>query len=144
MKDNEQVKKEFSAYVLTAVKNTRGHYLAKKYKIQDHETTYEDSMETVDREDIFYRMESLSVQVLDGITEIRLLLDQIGDYHLAEAIMLLSEEQKKILFLRIFCEKSFREISAILGMPRKKVENTYYNSVKKIRKILGGTTYEEF
>ena len=42
------------------------------------------------------------------------------------------------LVLRIFYEKSFREIGLIVGMAEKKAENTYYNAVKKIRKILGG------
>lgn len=55
-----------------------------------------------------------------------------------QALITLSEEQKKVILLRIFYEKTFREIDWILGFPEKKAENTYYNAIKKLRKLMGG------
>lgn len=43
-----------------------------------------------------------------------------------------------MILLRIFYEKTFREIDWILGFPEKKAENTYYNAIKKLRKLMGG------
>lgn len=62
----------------------------------------------------------------------------IEDYQLLQALITLSEEQKKVILLRIFYEKTFREIDWILGFPEKKAENTYYNAIKKLRKLMGG------
>ena len=72
------------------------------------------------------------------IVESRLLLEKIEDYQLLQALITLSEEQKKVILLRIFYEKTFREIDWILGFPEKKAENTYYNAIKKLRKLMGG------
>ena len=34
--------------------------------------------------------------------------------------------------------KSFREIGSMLGISAKKAENTYFNTIRKIRRIIGG------
>lgn len=60
---------------------------------------------------------------------------------LFHAIITLTEEQKKVILLRIFYEKTFREIGRILEMSEKKAENTYYNALKKMRKLLRGDKY---
>ena len=80
----------------------------------------------------------LSGRIFHGVVESRMFLDQIEDRRLFQAITALSDEQRNVLVLRIFYEKPFREIGWILGMAEKKSENTYYNAVKKIRRILGG------
>ena len=65
-------------------------------------------------------------------------MEQIEEEQLFQAITALTEEQKKVILLRIFYEKTFRETGWILGVSEKKAENTYYNAVKKMRKLLGG------
>ena len=86
-------------------------------------------------------LELLSGKIFNGITEIRILLEQIEDAQLFHAIITLTEEQKKVILLRIFYEKTFREIGRILEMSEKKAENTYYNALKKMRKLLRGDKY---
>lgn len=137
---NDELKNHFSAYVKQAVKNTKGHYLNKKWNIEHNETDYEEDLQVPGQgmEDLLCEMDALSGRIFHGVVESRMLLDQIGDYRIYQAITSLAEEQKNILVLRIFYEKSFREIGCILGMAEKKAENTYYNAVKKIRRILGG------
>ncbi len=136
----EELKNHFSAYVKQAVKNTKGHYLNKKWKVEQNETNYEEELQVPeqDMEDLLKEMDALSGRIFHGVVESRMLLDQIGDYRIYQAITSLAGEQKNVLVLRIFYEKSFREIGWILGMTEKKSENTYYNAVKKIRRILGG------
>ena len=136
----DELKNRFSAYVKQAVKNTKWHYLSKKWNVEQNETAYEEELAIPgqDMEDLLKEMDALSGRLFHGVIESRVLLDQIGDYRIYQAITSLAEEQKNVLVLRIFYEKTFREIGWILGMAEKKAENTYYNAVKKMRKILGG------
>lgn len=136
----DELKNHFSAYVKQAVKNTKGHYLKKRYNVERNETGYEESLSVPGQgmEDLLKEMDVLSDKIFHGVVESRMLLDQIEDYQLFQAITSLTDEQKNVIVLRIFYEKSFREIGLILGMAEKKAENTYYNVVKKIRKMLGG------
>jgi RNA polymerase sigma factor (sigma-70 family) len=139
-KNTDELKNHFSAYVKQAVKNTKGHYLDKKCSVERNETNYEEELAVPGQgmEDLLREMDLLSDKIFHGVVESRLLLDQIEDYQLFQAITSLAERQKEVIVLRIFYEKSFREIGLIVGMAEKKAENTYYNAVKKIRKILGG------
>lgn len=136
----DELKNRFSAYVKQAVKNTKGHYLDRKYHIEQNETEYEGELAVPgrDMEELLQEMDVLSGRLFHGVVESRMFLDQIEDRRLFQAITALSDEQRNVLVLRIFYEKSFREIGWILGMAEKKSENTYYNAVKKIRRILGG------
>lgn len=136
----DELKTRFSAYVKRAVKNTKGHYLSKKWNVEQNETAYEEELAIPgqDMEELLKEMDALSGRLFHGVIESRVLLDQIEDYRIYQAITSLAEEQKNVLVLRIFYEKTFREIGWIQGMAEKKAENTYYNAAKKIRKILGG------
>lgn len=142
-KYNDELKMQFSAYVKRSILNRRGQYLKKKCRIESLEVNYEEclSIPRQDTVDLFGEMEKLSGKVFSEIEESRLLLEQIEDYQLFQALITLSEEQKKVILLRIFYEKTFREIDWILGFPNKKAENTYYNAVKKLRKLMGGKRY---
>ncbi len=136
----DDLKNHFSAYVKQAVKNTKGHYLKKRCNVEKNETGYEEGLAVPGQgmEELLKEMDVLSDKIFHGVVESRVLLDQIEDYQLFQAITSLTDEQKNVIVLRIFYEKSFREIGMILGMAEKKTENTYYNVLKKIRKILGG------
>lgn len=139
-KYNDELKMQFSAYVKQSILNRRGQYLRKKYRIESLEVNYEEYLSVLkqDTEELFGKIEKLSGKVFSEIVESRLLLEQIEDYQLLQALITLSEEQKKVILLRIFYEKTFREIDWILGFPEKKAENTYYNAIKKLRKLMGG------
>lgn len=139
-KYNDELKMQFSAYVKQSILNRRGQYLRKKYRIESLEVNYEEYLSVLkqDTEELFGKIEKLSGKVFSDIVESRLLLEQIEDYQLLQALITLSEEQKKVILLRIFYEKTFREIDWILEFPEKKAENTYYNAIKKLRKLMGG------
>ena len=53
------------------------------------------------------------------------------------------ESYGQVFWLRAYEEMSFKEIGEIEGITKKKAEDTYYNSIKKVRKIVGGTKYEK-
>lgn len=142
-KYDSDLKTQFSAYVKQSVLNAKGHYLKKKCRIECIETSYADGLIVPGQntEDLLREIELLSGKIFNGITEIRILLEQIEDAQLFHAIITLTEEQKKVILLRIFYEKTFREIGRILEMSEKKAENTYYNALKKMRKLLRGDKY---
>lgn len=131
---------QFSAYAKAAVKHTRQEYLEKRSKIRNHETPLfeEDEYETTDETDILQQVDRMSDHPEKGNFEIRLLLEQIDNSVLFRAVENLTREQKEILMLRIFYMKTFREIGDMLGMPARKAENTYFNTIKKIRRTIGG------
>ena len=128
-KTEKELKKEFSAYVKTAIKNTQKQYLIKKGKILDNEIAMDD--EGIDEilqkqiEDLFDKM------------DVNSFLDQINDPVLYVSLCSLKELQQKVLMLRIVYVKSFDDIGGILNMTAKQAENSYYNAIRKIRKQMG-------
>ena len=138
-KTEKELKKEFSAYVKTAIKNTQKQYLIKKGKILDNEIAMDD--EGIDEilqkqtEDLFDKMDLNVDMVLSDEINVNSFLDQINDPVLYVSLCSLKELQQKVLMLRIV--KSFDDIGGILNMTAKQAENSYYNAIRKIRKQMG-------
>lgn len=139
-REDKDLLNQFSAYVKVAIKHKRQEYMNKKSKIRQHELPlFEDmEMECVEDTDILKQIEDMSDELEQKNHEICLLLNQIENYALFQVVNSLTRQQKEILLLKIFYMKSFNEIGTLLGIPQKKAEATYYNSIRKIRKILGG------
>lgn len=81
-KTEKELKKEFSAYVKTAIKNTQKQYLIKKGKILDNEIAMDD--EGIDEilqkqiEDLFDKMDLNVDMVLSDEINVNSFLDQIS------------------------------------------------------------------
>ena len=132
---------QFSAYVKTAITRTRKEYLRKRTGIRSMEfPLFEDEEveERVDTSDVLSQVDLMSQNLDNEVLEVQLLMDQISSSVLFQAVSSLDKLQKEILLLRIFYMKSFGEIGEMLGLTLKQAENTYYNSIRKIRKIIGG------
>ena len=130
-KTEKELKKEFSAYVKTAIKNTQKQYLIKKGKILDNEILQKQT------EDLFDKMDLNVDMVLSDEINVNSFLDQINDPVLYVSLCSLKELQQKVLMLRIVYVKSFDDIGGILNMTAKQAENSYYNAIRKIRKQMG-------
>ena len=113
-KTEKELKKEFSAYVKTAIKNTQKQYLIKKGKILDNEIAMDD--EGIDEilqkqtEDLFDKMDLNVDMVLSDEINVNSFLDQINDPVLYVSLCSLKELQQKVLMLRIVYVKSFDDI----------------------------------
>ena len=140
VKDTEELKKHFNAYVKKAVENNSYKYLNKRRKVTDAETLYDnyEDLPKLNTEELLQQIDRISECFAEGVNEIKILLDQVEDYNLYAAITGLSDFYKKIISLRILNEKTFAEIGDIMGIAEKKAENAYYDALKKIRRILGG------
>lgn len=144
VKDTEGLQKHFSAYVKKAIQNNSYKYFSKKKKVTDAETAYEnyEDLPKLEIEDILQQIDKISESFVEGVSEIKLLLDQIEDYNLFVTITEMPDIHKNVISLRVFHEKTFFEIGEILGITEKMAENTYYNAIKKIRKMMGEKAYE--
>ena len=134
-KTEKELKKEFSAYVKTAIKNKQKQYLIKKGKIRDDEGI--DEILQKQTEDLFDKMDLNVDMVLSDEINVNSFLDQINDPVLYVSLCSLKELQQKVLMLRIVYVKSFDDIGGILNMTAKQAENSYYNAIRKIRKQMG-------
>lgn len=107
-KYNDELKMQFSAYVKQSILNRRGQYLRKKYRIESLEVNYEEYQSVLkqDTEELFGKIEKLSGKVFIEIVESRLLLEKIEDYQLLQALITLSEEQKKSNFAPYILRKN--------------------------------------
>ena len=107
-KTEKELKKEFSAYVKTAIKNTQKQYLIKKGKILDNEIAMDD--EGIDEilqkqtEDLFDKMDLNVDMVLSDEINVNSFLDQINDPVLYVSLCSLKELQQKVLMLRSICK----------------------------------------
>lgn len=138
--EDKDLIKQFSAYVKVSIKHTRQEYLERKGRIRNYELPcFEGEELPISEEgDILEKVETMSENMEQGILVIKLLLDQISNSVLFHAVSSLSKLQKEIILLRVVYMKDFKEISSMLGLTPKKAENTYYNAIKKVRKIMKG------
>ena len=147
-KTTRTLKESFSAYLLHAVENTIRTYCKKENRILSREVLAE---KVLSETRTVTQLPFDSTDILEceyiGIVETEKLLQQISDLitdsHLIKAICSLSPIGKEVMCLRILYEKSFEQIGEIEGITSKKAENTYYNSIKKIRKMIRGTKNEK-
>lgn len=142
-KDRKTVQENFTNYLFHAVENTIRTYCKKESLILEKEVLSEkDWVESM--EELQQPFEEIGVMEIEfkGIIEMEKLLHQITDNRLLKAFCSLSKMGREVMCLRILYEKSFEEIGKIEGITKKKAEDTYYNSIKKVRKIVGGNKYE--
>lgn len=127
----------FGAYLKTAVRNTKIKYIKKHVRIQEREIPIEDSayMETESRMGDYYQhLEEQVGRLCEDSGDMEQLLNLIENERLLAALMKLGDERKRLIFWRIINGMSFEEIAGRLHIPVKKVVDTYYNTLKKLRK----------
>ena len=131
-----KVQNLFTAYVLRSVEGKRMKYLAKQSRRESYENFLEDEPAQephVNFEELYeqhFREKDLDREAKGHYPE----WDALSDDQLTMAIQLLQAEERNFLYLHIFEEKSFEQISMETDMPRNKVENRYYYAITKIRK----------
>lgn len=127
----------FGAYLKTAVRNTKIKYIKRHVRIQEREIPIEDSayMEADSRMGDYYQhLEEQVGRLCEDFGDVRQLLNLIENERLLAALTNLSDERKRMIFWRIINGMSFEEIAGRLHIPVKKVVDTYYNTLKKLRK----------
>ncbi|MDR1551018.1 MAG: sigma-70 family RNA polymerase sigma factor [Hungatella sp.] len=127
----------FSAYLKTAVRNTKIKYIKRNIKIQELETPIESAanIEAASCQGDYYQhMEEQVSRLCEDFGDVTQLLNLIENESLLAALMKLDDERKKLIFWRVINGMGFEEIAERLRMPLKKAVDTYYNTLKKLRK----------
>lgn len=63
--------------------------------------------------------------------------NELSDQRLIHALLLLNEEERRLIYQHVFEEKSFKEMEYLNGLPETRVKSIYYYSIRKIRKWMG-------
>ncbi|MFI3326666.1 MAG: hypothetical protein R3Y35_10925 [Clostridia bacterium] len=123
---------EFTKYVVKSIKREKWRYIQKQNQILNHESYLEDENYIVTQsrgihEDVdasFFITPENFDDIANLLSHDKLLYTYIN----------LSEKEKKILFLKVFKEFTFKEISNILDLDFNVVQTTYYRVIEKFRK----------
>lgn len=135
-----KIKNQFTAYILAQIRGARQNYLRKMLRISRNEMPAEDlTMEEMgisveESLELKYR-EELLLKEADGDYP---KWDEMKDQKLVEALLLLREDERKLIYQHVFEERTFDDMSRINGLPPYKVKGIYYYAIRKIRKWMGG------
>ncbi len=125
---------EFTKYVVKSIKREKWRYIQKQNQISNHESYLEDENYIVTQSrGIHEEMDAsffTTPEKFDDLT-IRNLL---SNDKLLFTYISLSEREKKILFLKVFKEFTFKEISTILDVDFHVIQTTYYRVIEKFKK----------
>lgn len=135
-----KVKNQFTAYLLGFIRGKRRDYLHKKIQISNVEMpvdefattemglSMEESLELKQKEEVLLRE-------AEGMY---LKWDEISDKKLMGALMVLREDERKLIYQHVFEERTFDELSLMNGISTQKAKGVYYYAIQKIRKMMGG------
>ena len=134
-----KTKNHFTAYLQTFIRGKRMQYLKKKEIIRKMEqpldNLYTDHGIALDEmHEIIYKENLLLKESRGDYPE----WNELSDQNLINSLMLLNEEERKVIYQHVFEERTFKEISLLNGVPDEKVKNIYYYAIPKIRKWMGG------
>lgn len=118
--ENEILQNEFTAFITTSLKRERIKYLKKATR----------------RQGSVYIMSDNDLDLIPDETDFSLDLCEYDA--LVQALKILDERERYVLFARVLEEKSFEEIADKLGLKYKGVAAIYYRTTAKLRNILGG------
>lgn len=133
-------KNYFTAYLQKCIQWKRQRYLKKEESINIKEKALEEISQTK------YGM------TLEEMVELRyreaLLLkehdreypkwNELSNQRLITALLLLREDERKLIYQHVFEEKDFKEMGYLNNLPDRCVKAIYYYAIRKIRKWMGG------
>ena len=68
--------------------------------------------------------------------------NQLSDKHLAEAILLLREQERRLIYQHVFEERTFVAISRLNYLSEERCKGIYYYAIRKIKNRIGGKKNE--
>lgn len=135
-----KTKNYFTAYLQKCIRWKRQNYLKEKEKINsiekpldessqaEYSATIEEILELRCREELLFRERDGEYPEWD----------ELSDQRLVDSLMLLREDERKIIYQHVFEERTFGEIGHLNGVTEERVKGIYYYAIRKIRKWMGG------
>lgn len=135
-----KTKNYFSAYVLASVQGRRKRYLEIQQKIQLAENSPEEQEYTeadISLEEHLERKkrEQILLREAQGIYPE---WNEMADKRLIQAMHLLNEKERKLMYQRVFEERDFKEMAELNQMTEDQCKWMYYGAIRKIRRKMGG------
>lgn len=122
---DSDIQNRFTAYVQTALKNTRSTYYSKKKVREERETVFDESGEVY-------------ISAPDDVLDTLFLFDLncLENIPLWKALQTLSRVDRSIIELRVLYEYSFHEIGKMLSMTEGAVKKRYSRAIHALRDLL--------
>lgn len=130
-----KIENTFAAYLMKSLELRRKKYLFKKEGVEIREGHLEEmsgiepNISFEKQMDAHSREEFQQIEKEAGYS----VWDELNDDRLIRCIKMLSEEERGIVYQRVFEERPFKEISERTGKPLDRVNGIYYYAVRKIR-----------
>lgn len=135
----DKTKNYFTAYLQKCIRWKRWNYLKKKEKIGRVEKPLEESLvdfnSSIDEMIELRCREEILSREQEGCYP---RWNELSDQRLTEVLLILREDERRIIYQHVFEERTFKEISCLNGVKEDKVKNAYYYAIHKIRKWMGG------
>lgn len=136
----DKVKNHFTAYLREFIRSKRWEYLKKMEKIHEAEALLKENMQMDNHiviEDLLQirEKEELLFQEKQGIYPT---WDELSDQNLIHALLLLSEDERWLIYQHVFEERTFEEMGDLNGLSDTRVKSIYYYAIRKIRKWMAG------
>lgn len=135
----DKTKNYFTAYLQKCIRWKRWNYLKKKEKIGRIEKPLEESLvdfnSSIDEMIELRCREEILSREQEGCYP---RWNELSDQRLTEVLLILREDERRIIYQHVFEERTFKEISCLNGVKEDKVKNAYYYAIHKIRKWMGG------
>ncbi len=138
--ETSKIQNQFSAYLQSFVKGRRRDYLVKKINILDAEQMSEQAQDTkmkVEFEELLENHQK-NERLQKEMEGIYLKWDEMSDLQLVEALAVLREDERRLIYQHVFEERTFVEMSRLNGLSEDRVKGVYYYAIRKIRKMMGG------
>lgn len=117
--DNDILQNQFTAFLSTALCNSRKTYLRSLYRR--------------------CRRECVTDEILSVCLEEEYYIEPSVDYpELYAALYSIKEKEHRVFLAHVLDEKGFDEIAAELGLSYKGAAAIYYRTIAKLRVLLGG------
>ena len=120
------VQNRFTAYLTTAIKRQKYHYIKKKIQQDCHEVSVDDTEYT----DLWPE----EVDMLAGLPP----LAQMENQRLLQVLIGLTDRERYVLLAHILDERKFDELAKELGLGYKGVAAVYYRALQKVQKRMRG------
>ncbi len=135
-----QVKNQFTAYLLGFVRGRRRDYLNKKIQVSNAEKSLEEStvIETGSSMEEVMELKLREEALLREADGTYLKWEELSDKRFVEALLVLREDERKVIYQHVFEERIFDQISLINGISSQWAKGIYYYAIRKIRKMMGG------
>ncbi|WP_289302204.1 sigma factor-like helix-turn-helix DNA-binding protein [Sporofaciens musculi] len=135
----DRTKNYFTAYLQKCIRWKRQNYLKKKEIISNTEIFFDGNIpsacDTTNELLEMYHREELLIKERKGTYPA---WDELSDQRLISVLMLLREEERRIIYQYVFEERTFEEIGYLNKLDVKRVKGIYYYAIQKIRMWMRG------